>query len=197
MRKTRDAVRDFNLAFGRPVNESLANLTVTERELLGKLLIEEAIETVTLGLGLKLVVKPRWVAESNMQVELLHDDNSPTEGELTLVLNEGQKYDPVEFADGLGDVNIVIHFSAHWAGFNLDRVTDHINDSNMSKLDPSGKPIINGETPGYQNGLRALDNSEYDEPGFDPTKPIGKILKSPQFWDAKPGIEGIIQEGNH
>lgn len=174
MRKTRDAVRDFNLAFGRPVNESLANLTVTERELLGKLLIEEAVETVVLGLGLDVAIDVkagRPADEAFVKVE--H--------------REGVKYDPVEFADGLGDVNIVIHFSAHWAGFNLDRVTDHINDSNMSKLDPSGKPIINGETEGFRQG----------QDGFDSSKPIGKILKSPQFWDAKPGIEGIIQEGNH
>lgn len=169
----RIAIRGFNKAFGRPVNTMPADLTVTERELLAKLLIEEAVESVVLGLGcdVKIDVEAgRPIDEQYIRVE--H--------------REGVLYDPIEYADGMGDVNVVIHFSSHWAGFNLDRITHHINDSNMSKT-VDGKALINGETPGYRE----------HEPGFDPAKPIGKILKGPNFWDAKPGIVDILKRGNY
>ena len=179
MKTIREKIAAFNYAFDRPVNSMPIQPTVSERLLLGKLLLEETIETLALGLGLRVVVDfdPR-LDKHQQYVSVTHE--------------EGCLYDPVETADGQGDVNVVNHFMAHWLGFNLDKITDHINDSNMSKL-VNGEPIINGETEGYRH---FNDGIVPHEPGYDPTKPIGKILKGPDFWDAKPGIPAILEEGN-
>lgn len=170
MRNTRDMIREFNLAFGRPVNLTPTELSESDRLLLGKLIFEECVEYVTKGLGLKIVVNGMHVRDLTT---------------LTLELNEGQRYDPIESADGLGDMNVVIHFNALWHGFNLDVITEEINDSNMSKLGIDGRPIINGVTEGYKEG----------QDGYDPAKPIGKILKGPNF--RKPNLEPIIWAGNY
>lgn len=164
---TREKIRLFSLAFGRPINQSPIQLAMADRELLGRLLFEETIETLTKGLGLKVTV-PGWDNSDFADDE--RDAEDCTE-HLQVHLNEGQKYDPIESADGLGDVNVVIHFMAHWMGFNLDLVTDEIHESNMSKLDLNGSAIINGESPGFME----------NEPGYDPSKPFGKILKGPNF----------------
>ena len=50
-------------------------------------------------------------------------------------------------------------------------MVEEIDDSNMSKLGLDGEPIIN-------DGQK------------DPTKPVGKILKGPNF--RKPDIESVI-----
>lgn len=176
---TRERIKQFNIAFGRPVNTMPITPSVSDRILLGKLLLEETLETLTLGLGLCVYDQAGIVA-----------DASGTR--LTVEHREGDKYDPVETADGMGDVNVVNHHIAHWLGFNLDRITAHINDSNMSKLGEDGKAIINGVTPGYEEAGPDGIHAE----GFDPSKPIGKILKGPNFWDAKPGIPAILALGN-
>lgn len=171
----------FNKAFGRPVNCSLAKLTVSERELLGKILMEEVVETLTKGLGLTITATDSF---KGCTVHITDAGLEAKECAWDLSLNEGQPYDPVETGDGLGDINVVIHFMAHWCGMNLDALTDEINDSNMSKLAEDGTPIVNGETEGYREG----------QPGFDPSRPVGKILKSPMF--RKPNIEKVLSLGN-
>ena len=125
---TRDMIADFQRAFGRPIHDTLQkSLSTADRVLLASILFEEVVETITLGLGLEI--------ECN-DVRNLRADN------FNIIYNGGL-YDPIETADGLGDINVVIHFNAHWLGMNLDRITQEINDSNMSKLDENGQPIIN------------------------------------------------------
>lgn len=169
---TRDMIRDFNIAFGRPVHDDLTTPSVSDRILLGKLLLEECIETITKGLGLTIHTR---------------DVMNVSEGNFDVVHLEGRVFDAVETIDGLADVNVVIHFMAHWVGMNLDRATEIVHDSNMSKLDEDGKPIINGVTEGY----RQLDMMD-TEPGFDASKPVGKILKGPNYWNAQPKLTELV-----
>lgn len=199
---TRERIRRFSLAFGRPVNEVLASPSVSDRLLLGKLLIEEAVETVTLGLGLTLsLLNDGEVVDTFIEggAEYVVMDAGETGWPLIALTHlEGDKYDPGETADGLGDVNVVIHFMAHWLGMNLDRITAHIDDSNMSKLGEDGKAIINrcvDEECRENDGIDDLP-CEIESHLIDPSKPAGKILKGPNFWDAKPGIPAILAEGN-
>lgn len=164
---TREKIIEFSTAFGRPVNDRVLGLSVTDRLLLGNLVFEEAVEYITDGLGL----------------DIMHDDAIAADlngSRLTLVHNEGRFYKPVDAADGLADLNVVIHFNSNWHGWNLDAVTAEVHDSNMSKLDDDGNPIINGESDGYKEG----------EDGFDPNKPLGKILKSANF--REPNIASVI-----
>ncbi len=167
----RRKVAEFNRAFRRPVNHQWTIPTIAERELLGKLLLEEVLEYCFKGLGLELHAKD-MVGYAADNFELRH--------------REGVKVDPIEVGDGLADVNVVIHFNAHWHGFNLDAATAHVHESNMSKLGLDGLPIINGESPGYRE----------DEPGYDPTRPIGKILKGPNYWEPQAGLAQIVAQGS-
>lgn len=175
---TRDMIAEFQRAFGRPIHDTLQkDLSVEDRLLLGSILIEEVIETVTKGLGLVLsystdTMDGEFQVLDETAIKLVHLDG---------------KYDLIEFADGLGDTNVVIHFNAHWAGMNLDRITQEINDSNMSKLAHDGTPIINGVTPGYEG---SHDHVELADNGFRPDLPVGKILKGPNF--RKPDIAAAI-----
>lgn len=177
MMTIREKIALFNRAFNRPVNSMPIEPTVEERLLLAKLLLEETLETICLGLGLAISYQN---PNGTTQVSIDASRFDVT----TRIMRD---YDPIETADGQADVNVVNHFMAHWLGFNLDALTDHVNNSNMSKL-VDGKPIINGE------GLAAPTTGETTL--FDPTKPLGKILKGPNFWDAKPGIPVILEEGN-
>lgn len=152
--ETREMIREFSKAFGRPVNNVPTTPSVTDRLLLGKLLLEETLEYIEKGLGLDLTYEGDILDGSLM----------------TLGHSEGQRYDPVEAADGLGDVNVIIHFNALWEGIDLTAVTNEIHRSNMSKLGPAGEPIVNGV------GI-ACEGGSY----YDPSKPAGKILKGPNY----------------
>jgi len=178
VRRTRDLIREFSRAFGRPVHAKPVFLTITERELLGKLIMEECAEYCIKGLGLRIGMqinesgRPAWIDQP---------------AKLRLELNEGHLYDPIESADGLADMNVVIHFNANWHGFDLDAVTAEVHESNMSKLDGDGKPIINecqDEGCPHHGTMHECDARQ------DLTKPAGKILKGPGF--RKPNIAAVI-----
>ena len=49
--------------------------------------------------------------------------------------------DIVEVADALTDILYVTYGAGHAFGIDLDRCFDEVQNSNMSKLDDSGKPI--------------------------------------------------------
>lgn len=175
MGKTRDQIVEFSRAFKRPVNTMPTGISVSDRILLGKLLLEETVEYVTKGLGLTI----RTTDMMNVAA-----------GNFDIVHHEGGLLNIVECADGLGDVNVVAHFNALWHGFNLDEVTTEIHRSNMSKLDDDGKPIINeavgtGRFDGNGNEIESL---------MDPSKPAGKVLKSANF--REPDLIPVINAGN-
>lgn len=191
-KSTREKMLEFSKAFKRPVNRKIVSLTTEERLLLGKLMFEEVLEYLVDGLGLELTGKPY----------------DPVEGEylserIELTVPAFSKYDPIEAADGLGDIGVVAYFNSNWHGWNLDDVIAEIHESNMSKLGENGEPIINGVTPGYACAEEVIAQYMKDHPdtpagsiatiddsGFDPSKPIGKILKGPNF--RKPDIGKVI-----
>lgn len=167
MDSTRELIRDFALAFERPVNDRFQHdISVEDRILLGSILLEEVVEYITQGLGLEIVSR----------YDLVADDTDST---LKVAHLNSRPIDPVLIIDGLSDVNVVAHFNAHWHGFDLDASTAEANDSNMSKLDDYGKPIINKCVidPEHHNCLVSSDDCDF----IDPTKPKGKILKGPNF----------------
>ena len=61
-------------------------------------------------------------------------------------LNEAMKNkDLLEVADALTDILYVTYGAGHAFGINLDKCFDEVQNSNMSKLDSSGKPIYNND----------------------------------------------------
>ena len=53
------------------------------------------------------------------------------------------KKDLVEVADALTDILYVTYGAGHAFGINLDKCFEEVQNSNMSKLDNSGKPVYN------------------------------------------------------
>lgn len=201
---TRQKIAEFNRVFGRPVNtEFQESLSDADRVLLGKLLLEETIEYCCKGLKLELTINldmPGILIDSLNNVTIAHDSVNL----INVDFNEDGSVAPMdwkEVIDGLADVNVVAHFAAHWHGFNLNFATDVVNESNMSKLGADGEPIINGLTPGYRqsdtdaDGAFWCDIRDPDEPGYDSTKPMGKILKGPNF--REPDFTEVKAFGNH
>lgn len=186
MKTMKEMALEFSHAFGRPVNESPVQLTVTERELLGRLIFEECVEYVTKGLGLKITTNLDHAVIDSFHNVTLADRGGDS---FVLELDEGQPYDPIESADGLGDLNVLVHFNSLWHGFDIDAVTYEIFLSNMSKLDGFGDPITN-RCEWDTDGEGCHHESTEQCTLTDSTKPIGKILKGPNYFP--PDIARVI-----
>ena len=63
--------------------------------------------------------------------------------ELDELIEAMNKKDLVEVADALTDILYVTYGAGHAFGINLDDCFEEVQNSNMSKLDNSGKPIYN------------------------------------------------------
>ena len=83
----------------------------------------------------------------------------------------------VEIADALGDQLYILcgTILTHGMQYIISEVFTEIHNSNMSKLDQNGKPVINGE-----NGI------------YDNTRPIGKVLKPKGYHS--PNIKPILDK---
>ena len=56
-----------------------------------------------------------------------------------------EKKDIKEVADALTDILYVTYGAGHAFGINLDKCFEEVQNSNMSKLGPDGKPIYNDQ----------------------------------------------------
>lgn len=93
-----------------------------------------------------------------------------------MAADEGAR-DLVETVDALGDLTYVINGFGVEANVDLDVVTTHIHESNMSKLGHDGNPVeADGVNPDPRDGK---------------VKPKGKILKGPDFWE--PNIASVLR----
>lgn len=176
----------FHDAFGMPVNSPGYMPTVSERLLRGKLQNEEHLETLFKGLGLRMCI-----TTSSGNVILVGKEELES-GEVTIDLfhREGDLYNPVETLDGLADVKVIANGTAVAFGLPMDEADYEVFCSNMTKLDESGKPIVNRcKQAGCEDG--AL--SECDNPFhlIDSSQPVGKVLKPANYTPAN--IAGIIQ----
>ena len=82
-------------------------------------------------------------------------------GELKLAMKNN---DLLEVADALTDILYVTYGAGHAFGINLDECFNEVQNSNMSKLDDSGKPIYNDS---------------------------GKVMKGPNYF--KPNLNKFIK----
>lgn len=164
-----ERARRFHVAMGIAARDHVHGEpyepTEDERILRAKLLFEETMETIRDGLGIQITVGRDDVPLIAPYVDF--EVFAP--------------YDPVETLDGLADVKVIANGTAVFFGLPMLAADKAVYDSNMSKLDENGKPTINGITPGYRDLATRVeqDDNAYalDEEGFDPTKPIGKVLK--------------------
>ena len=98
---------------------------------------------------------------AGLRFDLMKEEN---EEYLEAVLNN----DLIEIADALGDQMYILcgTILSHGMQHIIEKVFDEIHQSNMSKLDQDGNPIINGK-----NGV------------LDGSRPMGKILKSKTYFE--------------
>jgi predicted HAD superfamily Cof-like phosphohydrolase len=176
----------FHLLMGIPIAEDPVIPSVTDRLLRGQLLLEEVIETFT-AMGLRLRLE--YPDDVRGEGDCLLPDDSKMMGHLVLDHVEGSRYDVVETADGLSDINFIVGGTAAQFGIPLHATDYEVYSSNLTKLRPDGTPIINGVTEGY----RQLDMMDA-EPGFRSDLPIGKVLKPEGFVPANiPAVLAAIE----
>lgn len=133
MTHTINHVRKFHKVFGHPIASGINPATKELRELRVKLIAEELGELCqALGVGLKLIVDPRPVAEGEEDVK---------EFMLVEALLEDDEVDLVEAADALGDIDYVTQGANLVFGFPAEDVMLEIQRANMSKLGEDGLPV--------------------------------------------------------
>ena len=93
---------------------------------------------------------------NNLRVSLIEE-------ELNELKDAMEGKDLLEVADALTDILYVTYGAGHAFGINLDKCFDEVQNSNMSKLDPDGKPIYND---------------------------FGKVMKGPNFF--KPNLKKFL-----
>ena len=99
---------------------------------------------------------------SMMRYELMREENE----EYIQTMSMSMKLKRKEIVDAIGDQLYILcgTIVEHGLEDEIEEVFDIIHESNMSKLDDNGEPVINGKDFAY-----------------DPRKPIGKVLKSKNF----------------
>ena len=88
--------------------------------------------------GQEVKAKPSFSTDkiNNLRLDLIKEELT----ELTEAMNNK---DLLEVADALTDILYVTYGAGHAFGINLDNCFEEVQNSNMSKLDESGKPIYN------------------------------------------------------
>ena len=88
--------------------------------------------------GQEVKNKPSFGSDkiNKLRVDLIKEELE----ELTEAMNNN---DLLEVADALTDILYVTYGAGHAFGIDLDKCFDEVQNSNMSKLDESGKPIYN------------------------------------------------------
>ena len=88
--------------------------------------------------GQEVKTKPSFSTDkiNKLRLDLIKEELT----ELTEAMNNK---DLLEVADALTDILYVTYGAGHAFGINLDNCFEEVQNSNMSKLDESGKPIYN------------------------------------------------------
>ena len=88
--------------------------------------------------GQEVKSKPSFSTDkiNKLRLDLIKEEIA----ELTEAMNNK---DLLEVADALTDILYVTYGAGHAFGINLDNCFEEVQNSNMSKLDESGKPIYN------------------------------------------------------
>lgn len=165
----------FHMAMGLGTPEAPIMPSVTMRERRLRLILEEFLELVE-ACGFEVI--------DLEDPAILNGNLPPWRGKLGLRHIEGSRYNLVETADALGDLNVVVAGTGVEFGIPMHFVDYEIYTSNLSKLDENGKPIVNhckacGPDPEnvYLSTCDCDDESQWLKPGA----PLGKILKPEGF----------------
>ena len=119
------------------------------------------VKTFMQTFGQEIKKKPSF---STDKINMLRYDL--IEEELNELKEAMKNKDILEVADALTDILYVTYGAGHAFGIDLDKCFEEVQNSNMSKLDKSGKPIYNE---------------------------FGKVMKGPGYF--KPNLKKILNLG--
>ena len=119
----------------------------------------EKVGTFMKTFGQEVKLKPSLSSDkiNKLRLSLIKEEFDELE-------NAMNKKDLVEIADALTDILYVTYGAGHAFGINLDKCFDEVQNSNMSKLDISGRPIYNE---------------------------LGKVMKGPNYF--KPNLKKFLK----
>ncbi len=130
--------------------------------------IISAVEEFHNAFGIENKYEPTLVDKDTavLRYKLMREENEE-------YLEACENNDLIEVADALGDQLYILcgTILKHGLQNKIEEVFEEIQRSNMSKLDKNGNPIVN-------DGI------------IDPTRPVGKVLKSDQY--SQPNIKKIL-----
>lgn len=185
MTKGQKQVKDFMGFFGQATPEKPIELDEDTAKLRAKLILEEALETITKGLGVNVVLIDKGDDLDDAVIISEHNLDYWTKDSGAISFNKIKNPDLVELADGLGDLAYVGEFGTAVAvGIDLEPIQDEIHRSNMTKcwtekdLDEARRLYPDATIECYGNGLYRLIRED------------GKIIKSPSYQPAR--IKEII-----
>lgn len=170
----------FHVAMGMKIPETPEVPSVSKRMLRASLILEEFLELLD-AMGLELIAEPDRNPQAGVTV---YTNDGPAPGSLFFRHIEESRYDLVETADALSDLNVVIAGSAVEFGIPLHFTDYEVYCSNLSKLDSDGHPIINhcrmcGPNP--EDPHNPVCDGDSSEHWIKPDAPLGKILKPEGF----------------
>lgn len=181
----------FHQVMGLPAPETPILPPVSMRERRLRLIFEEFLE-LTEACGFELLVNDD---SETTEVTPGYVRLSDSIGEkFKLAHIEGSRYDVVECADALGDLNVVVAGTGVEFGIPMHFVDYEIYTSNLSKLNvQDGKPIVNicrkcGPNP--DNIYYSTCECGNTESFIDQSAPIGKILKPDSY--TPPNIPRVL-----
>ena len=173
MEAQQQRVKQFMELFGQECPDKPNVLDETTAKLRATLILEEALETITKGLGLELILTGK---EEVDEVFTVNEENI---GNIEFRFEKVKEVDLVELADGISDISVVTYGTAVAAGIDMETIDREVSDSNMSKVwkeedFAEGRrlyPTANVEK--YYGSLYCLKRED------------GKVIKSPSYKPAQ------------
>jgi predicted HAD superfamily Cof-like phosphohydrolase len=172
MEAQQQRVKQFMELFGQECPDKPNVLDETTAKLRATLILEEALETITKGLGLEVI----FAQKNGIDEVFVNEENLLN---IEFSFEKLKEVDLVELADGISDISIVTYGTAVAAGIDMETIDREVSDSNMSKLwkeedFEEGKqlyPTANVEK--YYGSLYCLKRED------------GKVIKSPSYKPAQ------------
>jgi predicted HAD superfamily Cof-like phosphohydrolase len=187
MTKEQEQVKEWMNAFRQTFYNKPTQVNSEVLRLRAKLILEEAFETITQGLGLDIYIQ---TPTSGDYLSITEDNVKGKEIDITF--RQAKPLDLVETADGLADLHYVGYAGTGCAlGIDMEPAFAEVQKSNMSKLwtkkesesrDIKSFPLV-----------REIDST--DDRRFIVAREDGKIMKSPSYSPAD--IKSVIEKQSY
>jgi predicted HAD superfamily Cof-like phosphohydrolase len=115
----------------------------------------ELVENFMRSMKQEVKDRPSWPKgeTQDLRVDLIREELN----ELEEAMSTGTL---VDVADALTDILYVTYGAGHAFGINLDKCFEEVQNSNMTKLDESGKPV-------YNDKGKVIKGARYTAPDLD------------------------------